>query len=168
MANERFIVLDDEKKIVVNETVLSELAEAELTKIKFYSSIGYAVELFKPVEKKSRNDFKIENAIKYIKAHDEKNVLDEFLGLAKKADEMQKKAKDTKEKIGKLEEALNYKDKTDEEINKIEKEIESLKAKYAEEHKAQLIAHAEAFRAQRDLFKEKYGIKEYDKVRKMK
>ena len=146
-----------ENKIYILEENLSKLTEADNTKIAFYSkTLGYEV-VFTTPEPKKKNYFTIDKAIVYINAYDKKS-LKEFKALKEEADKLAAAYKELKAAQKKAE----AKDATEEDKKKAPK-AEDVKAA----QKAQIVAQREAFTAQKEYFKKKYGKEAYDAVRMM-
>ena len=134
---EHFKIADG--KIIMEEKDIANLTEEENLKIAFYAkTLGYEVVFIEPEPKKS-NYFTIAKAEKYLKKKD-KEGLKRFNDLKKDANKLTEEYKEIK------------KSGADED-------------KVKEARKNMITAQREAFIAQKEWFKDTYGIDEYDKVR---
>ena len=137
----------DSGRIIMEEKDIANLTEAENTKISFYvKTLGYEVVFLEPEPKKS-NYFTVEKAERYLRRKD-KEGLKVFKSFKEDADKI----------------TLEYK-----ELKKAEKQGGKSapdKEKVDEARIAMITAQRDAFLAQKQWFKDTYGIEEYDKVRK--
>lgn len=137
-------IIDD--KIVMEEKDIVNLSETEHKEIAFYSkTLGYELVYIEP-EPKKKNYFTVEKAEKYLKK--DKEGLKKFKAFKKDADRITEEYKELKKA-----ERDGGKDKPD-------------KTKVNEARKAMVTAQRSAFLAQKEWFKDTYGIEEYDRVRK--
>ena len=128
-----------DEKVVMEEKDIANLTESEHVEIAFYvKTLGYELVYIEP-EPKKKNYFTVEKAEKYLKK--DKEGLKKFRAFKKNADKLTEEYKDIK--------------KTSED-----------QAKIKEAQKAMITAQREAFIAQKEWFKDTYGLEEYDKVRK--
>ena len=142
---EHFQIIDG--KIVMKEEDINNLTEAENTKIAFYAqTLGYEVAFLEP-EPKKKNYFTVEKAEKYLKKKD-KAGLKEFRDFKKEADKITAEYK----KLKKAEKEGGDKAPSEEEVK--------------EARRAMISAQKDAFIEQKKWFKDRYGIDEYDAVRK--
>ena len=128
-----------DKKVVMEEKDIANLTENEHIEIAFYvKTLGYELVYIEP-EPKKKNYFTVEKAEKYLKK--DKEALKKFRSFKKSADQLTVEYKEAKKE------------------NKDEDQIK-------EAQKKMITAQREAFIAQKEWFKDTYGIDEYDKVRK--
>lgn len=141
---EHFQIVDG--KILMEEKDIANLSDTENAKIAFYvKTLGYEVYFVEPEPKKKRS-FTVAKAEKYL-AENDKAGLKKFREFKKDADKVT-----TEYKALKQAEKKGGKDKPDE-------------AAVKAAQKAMVTAQREAFLAQKEWFKDKYGIEEYDVVR---
>ena len=146
-----------DKEILILKENLSKLTSSDNEQIAFYvNTLGFEVKFVEP-EPKKKNYFTIEKATEYIKEHDKKS-LKEFAALKAEADKLAATYKSLKAAQKKAE-AENA---TDEDKKNAPKEADVKAAQ-----KAQIVAQREAFAAQKEYFKTKYGKEAYDTVRMM-
>ena len=146
-----------DKEILILKENLSKLTSSDNEQIAFYvNTLGFEVKFVEP-EPKKKNYFTIDKAIVYIKAYDKKS-LKEFNALKEEADKLAAAYKELKAAQKKAEAA----DATEEDKKKAPKAEDVKKAQ-----KAQIVAQREAFTAQKEYFKNKYGKEAYDAVRMM-
>lgn len=130
----------EDGKILMEKKDIPNLTKEENDEIAFYvKTLGFELLFIEP-EPKKKNYFTVEKAEKYLKKKD-KEGLKKFKDFKKDADKLTTKYKDVKK---------NSED---------EAEIKNAQ-------KAMITAQREAFIAQKNWFKDTYGIEEYDKVRK--
>lgn len=141
---EHFKVID--KTIVMYEEDIPNLTEAENTKIAFFvQTLGYEMVFVEP-EPKKKCYFTVEKAEKYLRKN--KEDIETFRGFKKQADKATAKYK-----------ALKKAEKEGGEGAPDKEEVKQAR-------NAMVSAQRDAFIAQKQWFKDTFGVDEYDKVRK--
>ena len=150
-----FELNEKEKLVIMKEEDIINLSDSDKLKIEFYVNVLKFQVVFVEPEVKVRKTFKMENAYKYIKKND-KDSVEEFDNLKADANAA----------------AATYKTLNAEYKKKLEDKVEVDEKQYAADlkaaKKAMIEKQKDAFIAQKNLFKEKYGEEAYEAVKAMK